>query len=587
MATRDNTLKYFMWGYQPHFRSAATILARNLFQALDPRFEPKVTLLGFLQDASQLRHPVCIEPEDAITALTQFQSVRDRAEDLRQKDPRSSLFHSLPQAQTSSDSRLARRSLAAATREAICALPESAGMTSYCSYPVSINGYDVLVVLQIQSDVFDSHYHLVTEFADWDKQRVARSYLDATALVCLDIYQEELTRPDPGAGLLSFHRSSRNALSDAAELLILRVARASEEYGSSDLFEAFNAVSAEFYEKKAGAGKLILARRDHPNIAMDVQLAQPVPLRRHRAVRRLIEVSSRGTSLLSDGGVIYGLGEVRGRYESSNEDLFEVTFSEHYTWSVSHGGNVLLRVAHNKPLALLPRLDEIKVAGDLSRIFDGLAEEGARNLVRLIHEATELGHGAQIVISSQAASEARRLSPQATLITPVATTPELIRKLCAVDGAVVLDPQGFCHAFGVILDGRVSSKGDRSRGSRFNSAVRYADGRDDCLIAVISDDATIDLVPDLRPQLSRTIIAAKMAELESIVRDHQEEEGHYNSVMGWLKENEFYLSPEQCDLINMHRHTVEDRRKSELGRLYIVYTDLAPDPDMNASYLVD
>jgi hypothetical protein len=56
------------------------------------------------------------------------------------------------------------------------------------------------------------------------------------------------------------------------------------------------------------------------------------------------------------------------------------------------------------------------------------------------------------------ALEAARLSAQATLIEPALLSPELLRQATGIDGAVLFDPDGTCHALGVILDGTATAK---------------------------------------------------------------------------------------------------------------------------------
>ena len=102
-----------------------------------------------------------------------------------------------------------------------------------------------------------------------------------------------------------------------------------------------------------------------------------------------------------------------------------------------------------------------------------------------------------LVISESAAEEAQRLSVQGTPLVPCALTPELLRNLTPIDGAVILTPKGICHAIGTILDGRATEKGNPARGARFNSAVRYVESRSaPCLAVVVSEDGGIDLIPD-------------------------------------------------------------------------------------------
>jgi DNA integrity scanning protein DisA with diadenylate cyclase activity len=72
---------------------------------------------------------------------------------------------------------------------------------------------------------------------------------------------------------------------------------------------------------------------------------------------------------------------------------------------------------------------------------------------------------------------------------------ELKKRVCAIDGAVLIDTSGTCHSIGVILDGLAASTGDSSRGARYNSAVRFARStKTPCLLAVVSEDGGTDLL---------------------------------------------------------------------------------------------
>lgn len=82
-----------------------------------------------------------------------------------------------------------------------------------------------------------------------------------------------------------------------------------------------------------------------------------------------------------------------------------------------------------------------------------------------------------LVISPAAADEAGRLGGQATAIVPCKPAPEVLEQVTTIDGALLVDPVGTCHAIGVILDGRATERGTRTGGSRFNSAVPYVEDR--------------------------------------------------------------------------------------------------------------
>lgn len=82
----------------------------------------------------------------------------------------------------------------------------------------------------------------------------------------------------------------------------------------------------------------------------------------------------------------------------------------------------------------------------------------------------------------------------------------ILDQLSAVDGAVFIDLNGKCHAFGVILDGIVSNCGKNARGSRYNSTKAYTEWIRDkqypnatILGIVKSEDGMVDLFAESKP----------------------------------------------------------------------------------------
>jgi DNA integrity scanning protein DisA with diadenylate cyclase activity len=64
---------------------------------------------------------------------------------------------------------------------------------------------------------------------------------------------------------------------------------------------------------------------------------------------------------------------------------------------------------------------------------------------------------------------------------------------------VLIDPHGTCYAIGAILDGLATEKGDSSRGSRYNSALRYVESSDyPCLAVVVSEDGLVDVITSVQ-----------------------------------------------------------------------------------------
>jgi hypothetical protein len=104
-----------------------------------------------------------------------------------------------------------------------------------------------------------------------------------------------------------------------------------------------------------------------------------------------------------------------------------------------------------------------------------------------------------LVISERAADadEAGRLASQAIPIDPAKLDDGIVARVTGIDGSVLVDPTGYCHAIGVILDGTATSEGDRSRGARYNSAVKYLASTDAAtVIRLVSEDGMLNLLPD-------------------------------------------------------------------------------------------
>ena len=103
------------------------------------------------------------------------------------------------------------------------------------------------------------------------------------------------------------------------------------------------------------------------------------------------------------------------------------------------------------------------------------------------------------------------------------------------------------------------------------------------MVIVISDDGTVDLVPNLMPRVWRQ-------EVEDAVRVFCEYSGiEGNDGEEWARRNErvkglsFYLNEEQCDRVNK-AYEMEMDSRLESGELKLIRESLQPDPDMNDSY---
>ena len=139
----------------------------------------------------------------------------------------------------------------------------------------------------------------------------------------------------------------------------------------------------------------------------------------------------------------------------------------------------LMTVRYGIPALPKVQFDEEAFRSTVTRIFSGISESATDLLLDLVKEAEGESHGTMLLISTAAEEEAKRLAPQGTTITPRQLTPELLKHLTPIDGAILIDPDSTCHAIGTILDGKSTTAGDPARGARFNSAVRYVESSSD------------------------------------------------------------------------------------------------------------
>ncbi|TKJ03439.1 hypothetical protein FC695_14065, partial [Bacillus cereus] len=128
-----------------------------------------------------------------------------------------------------------------------------------------------------------------------------------------------------------------------------------------------------------------------------------------------------------------------------------------------------------------------------------------------------------------------------------------------------------------------TEKGDSARGARYNSALRYLDTQEnECLIVVVSEDGYINLIPHLKPKISRQCIDILIKDLQQVNESEHLDIKSFNQIMHDLKRLAFYLIQEDCDKINELRKTIESKMNPKTIR--IVYSDFTPNAEMNNSY---
>jgi hypothetical protein len=464
------------------FLAGANLAAHRLFQEIAPTLDARVLRVAIPWD----RLPPQAEP--LIESHADFpQPCWDAAflQDLR------ALSHIEPTA----------RSAAVVHQRIRTAIARCAGAEHFvhcCSPPVPIDGALVCVVLQLRKAAYDAVPRLGAVPHPAPDPGPC-SFVDHAIRTYLADCPGELQNPatDPIRGWKPATEMLR-----AAGWAVTAQAVAMTTGGSmdSDMFSICTALASTPYEKREILGSMLLAAPPHPGVETVVALREAVPLTDVHAARKLLQLSGAGLALLCDGHSIYGAGTVTQGYAGPATPVFTLQFTHPGTWELWHQEQPLLVVSYGHPQVPTPGFPAAEMRQHLTRLFGSLGPDAHAHLCALAQAACAQPHGTTLIISAGAQQEAARLHHQCFRLQPLPLTPALVPALTDIDGAILLDEQGTCHAIGVILDGRVSEQGtlvgNRGRGARYNTALRYADD-ERCprsLILVRSDDGMLDFI---------------------------------------------------------------------------------------------
>jgi len=317
---------------------------------------------------------------------------------------------------------------------------------------------------------------------------------------------------------------------------------AKNQYYFNNLLEKLDGISNKTYEGKNPFGSILLLSKE---LLQDVKLInysikfedqQPILWEDARRIRKLLEITNEEGDmyLIADEEAVYGIGEIdwsklgdslifKVEFKGlSKYDLLLVTTEEREPTDahvvIKEEAKIFqmttsLEIILRKIISIGFKHPNISSSGFTPKVFErtmhgqfketAISNEAIEKLQLIIQKATEQKSGTMVVITTEstAKKEIKRLRKQSTPIIPCKIDTSFIKYLTAIDGALYFDIHGNCHAIGVILDGIADeAAGDASRGARFNSAYRYFNklSKDNigCIIAVISEDGMINLIPE-------------------------------------------------------------------------------------------
>jgi hypothetical protein len=570
-----------MWDFQRQFRVSLDGAADRALDQIGAILSPEAFLVGFAPDGS-----VCLEAREGLDpsfVCADFAGVTTDAKRRYEESP----VHEMrfPSAELHEARHELYRDVARsrALEAAMQASEAGQGRTFFVGQSATVGEHEVHPVLSVHTESLESLPRLETSEVDGVPITVSLSHGIISELLRTATHALLAAKPPRSISPIEDDVPT-DAIRRSANHLVFSTAMIAGETLAKGLYDSFEALASTAYEGRPGSGTVILASDGHPGVEVTVRLRNPISVRERRQFRKLLEISGPDLNLLVDGTSIYGLGSISPQYDGSSEDVFRFTVVGQGVWMMSHHGSPLLRVANGHPQLPRPRMSPSLFVDSMRRVFASVSDDNIRSIWRLAQTAVSQSKGTMLVVTTAAAQEAKRLAPQALAIEPQQIDSVMLRSLTRIDGAVLLTPDGTCHAVGVILDGIATGVGDPGRGARYNSAVRYtAASSAPCLIVIVSEDGMIDVHPELAPRVRPEDVEQALYDLETIGGAEEVNLETFYAARERLRVFAFYLSESQCARANEVVRRVEQQRFQQTGmRLAVV--PFAPDPRMNESF---
>ena len=296
----------------------------------------------------------------------------------------------------------------------------------------------------------------------------------------------------------------RNA---ATSLLSNRFYGVEKDPRRDELYETLCLLSSAPYEKSQNRGRLGIATPTALKSDSLIHFTSPIELKKEnvRVIRKMMELSDRRNTILivDDGEVVgvYSVPDSKGKYSGTG-----VIFRGYGKWDLFSDKNGSIMSFDSVMISLINQSLERRVKEGFRAA--GITDYGEKKILEIVEQAKRQSHGTTIIVTDHAASECERLKKanRAVGIQPVTVDEKTILSLSAIDGAMIIDPQGICYAIGAILDGATVNEGTIARGARYNSAITYVDywssglaeEKIRAVAIIVSSDDTVDVYPAVR-----------------------------------------------------------------------------------------
>ncbi len=215
------------------------------------------------------------------------------------------------------------------------------------------------------------------------------------------------------------------------------------------------------------------------------------------SVRKMLETCKNGNVLLARIGVeskcpIIAVATEQTLCKESVRYILE--FCGRGEWRLCARGEVILEYREGV-YSINKQHFESKISEKVKQI-DLIRKEYKATFELVFEHLYECPHGALMIVGETEVikQEVKRLSSlhKGMMIDELDLNEtenlSLMQGLASIDGAIMVDDNGICRGFGIILDGETIIKGNVGRGSRYNSAKNYVALRDKVYAVVFSED---------------------------------------------------------------------------------------------------
>lgn len=250
-------------------------------------------------------------------------------------------------------------------------------------------------------------------------------------------------------------------------------------------------------EGESPRGELVFVEPSHMG---EIEFAARFPemerpsIDNYKHVRKLLQAVERSTrKLVSDGNCIVGI---------AGGSLPNFCLAAAF-----HGGHGFLRLRDTPVCSFSDgrfhcsthrtKLVEVEEALIESHLAPETAMSLFKVIAEIVHSAEKLKHGCTLVIDlneQPVEISGQRLEPPLDLNDP--SLLELAKALAKVDGALHIGSDLKLNGFACLLDGGAIPGEDRSRGARFNSALRFTHNRTNLMVVVVSSDRPVSIIQE-------------------------------------------------------------------------------------------